>query len=55
MITLLISVGSTAWIYNKFSKRSGGGNIKPAIIGAGVSGIVLFVILFLILSTVLKK
>ncbi|MGZ6005239.1 MAG: hypothetical protein ACXWLH_03735 [Candidatus Saccharimonadales bacterium] len=55
MISLLIAVGSTAWIYNKFAKRTGGGNLKPAVIGAAVTGVILFIIVFLTLSAVLKK
>jgi hypothetical protein len=55
VIALLVSLGSTAWIYNKFSKRSGDGNLKPAIIAAAVSGLILFIVSFSLLSLIIKK
>ena len=55
VISLLMSLGASAWLYSKFARRSGGGNTQPAIIGAAISGLVLFLILYLTLNTVLKK
>ncbi|HSX53055.1 MAG TPA: hypothetical protein VLF90_01650 [Patescibacteria group bacterium] len=55
IISLLLSLGVSAWLYSKFARRSGGGNTKPAIIGAAISGLVLFIILYLTLNSVLKK
>ncbi len=55
LISLMLSGGTAAWLYTKFGRRSGGGNTGPALIGAGVSGFILFIVLYLTLSTVLNK
>ncbi len=54
VISLLISAGSGAWLYNKFTKRSGGGNNGPAVIGAIVCAVILFIVLLLALNTFVK-
>jgi hypothetical protein len=55
VMALLISVGAGAWIFSKMARRSGGGNTKPAIIGASVVAVILFIILLLTFSTYLNK
>ncbi len=55
LISLIMAGGTATWLYVKFGRRSGGGNIGPALIGAGVSGFILFIVLYLTLSTVLNK
>lgn len=54
VMALLISVGAGAWLYSKLARRTGGGNTGPAIIGASVVALILFIILFLTFNSVLR-
>jgi len=55
VISLLVALGVAGWIYYKFfSRRTGEGNTRPAIIGSVVVGVIIFVIVFLALSTFIK-
>ena len=54
-ISLLVAAGSTAWFHSKFAKRSGGGNIKPAITRAAAVGLILFLIIFLLVDYFKEK
>lgn len=51
LIAFLVSVGATAWIYNKFM-RSTGGNTKNALISAGIAGGAIFIGMLLVLMFV---
>lgn len=50
-IALLLAVGASVWIYSKFMYRTGG-NAKSAVSAAGVSGVLIFVILLVVLSII---
>lgn len=53
VLSLIIAGGVGVWIYNKSLQRTGMGNNQPAIVGAIVSTIIIFVVLYLTLSTLL--
>ncbi|HXY17908.1 MAG TPA: hypothetical protein VEH48_00615 [Candidatus Nitrosopolaris sp.] len=53
IISFLVSISASTWIYTKFMKYSGN-NSKTAIIGAIISAIIIFFIFFSILNLVLK-
>ena len=55
IIALFLSIGTGTWLYTKFARTSGGGNTKSALIGAGVTTLILFIIIFFTLSVFLKK
>lgn len=48
LIAFLVSVGATAWIYNKFM-RSTGGNTKNSVVSAAVAGAAIFIFMLLAL------
>jgi predicted ABC-type exoprotein transport system permease subunit len=54
VISLLFSIGSGAWIYNKLL-RGTGNNKKNSAIAAAISLIVIFVIFYFVLATINKK
>jgi hypothetical protein len=52
VLSLLVAVGVSIWLYSRFfARRSGEGNMGPAAIGTAVVGIVLFIILYLTLTS----
>jgi hypothetical protein len=49
LIAFLVAVGATAWIYNKFMRNTG--NLtQRSFIAAGISGIVIFLVVWIILG-----
>ena len=54
MIAFLIGLSGGVWMYYKFAKRTGSGNLKPAVIGGAVVGLILFIIAFLSLGPLLN-
>ncbi len=55
-LALIISISASVWLYARFfSRRTGGGNAKPAIIGSVVVGVILFIVVFFALATFLPK
>jgi len=48
-IAFLMAIGTAAWVYSKF-QRSTGGNTQNALIGAGVVGVIVFVLVFSLLN-----
>jgi len=54
LIAFLFSVGVATWFYSKMSRRSGGGNSTPAIIGSIVVAAVLFPISYYVFHAILK-
>jgi hypothetical protein len=48
-IAFLLAAGASTWIYSKFM-RSTGGNTKNAVIAAGISGVLLFVLTLIVLG-----
>jgi hypothetical protein len=54
VIAFLFAIGSSAWVYKKLLRTTGNNN-KNALIGATVTGLVLFLILFLVLNSLTKK
>lgn len=51
-ISLLLAVGASAWLYTKFMRYSGN-NTKQAAIATSVSGIIIFVVFYLILGLII--
>lgn len=49
LIAFLIAVGATAWIYNKFM-RTTGNLTQRSFVAAAVSGIVIFLVAWIILG-----
>jgi hypothetical protein len=54
VIAFLIGLGFAGWMYSKIY-RSTGGNTRNALITAGVAGLAVFVIIFIIFNMVLPK
>ncbi len=54
LIAFIVGLSSGVWVYYKFAKRTGSGNLKPAAIGGAVVGLMLFIISLIILSMILK-
>ncbi len=53
-ISLLASICIGGWLYSKFVKRSGG-NMGPAVIGAVVCAVVIFIVLLVAINTFVKQ
>ncbi|HLG91005.1 MAG TPA: hypothetical protein VI336_02500 [Candidatus Saccharimonadales bacterium] len=52
LIAFLIAVGATAWIYNRFMHNTG--NLtQRSFMAAGISGIVIFLMAWIILGLIL--
>lgn len=49
VIAFMLAIGASAWIYAKLM-RTTGGNTKSALTGAGISGVLLFVLTLIVLS-----
>ena len=49
VIAFMLAIGASAWIYAKLM-RTTGGNTKSALMGAGISGVLLFVLTLIVLS-----
>ncbi len=49
VISFLLAIGTATWVYSKFH-RSTGGNTQNALMGAGVVGIIVFILMFTLLS-----
>ena len=50
----MFSIGAGAWIYNK-TMKSTGSQVKPSLMVSGSAGLLIFIVLFYLLSAVLKK
>ena len=48
-IAFLVAIGSGVWIYRKFMKYTGGNN-QNSIIGAIVSGVIIFIVMLTLLG-----
>lgn len=51
LISFLFAIGAATWLYTKFQKYSGN-NTKAAAIATAVSGLVIFGVMFSILSLI---
>lgn len=51
--SMLFSIGIGVWVYTKLARQTGYGNQKSAYIGAGISALVIFIILFSTLSMIM--
>lgn len=49
LVAFLFAIGAAAWVYSKFNRKTGG-NTQSAVIGAGVVGLVVFVLAFTLLA-----
>ncbi len=52
IISLLFALGAGAWLYTKFMRYSGN-NTQQAAIATGVSSVIIFFVLYLILGLIL--
>ncbi|HLB66494.1 MAG TPA: hypothetical protein VJJ78_02790 [Candidatus Saccharimonadales bacterium] len=48
-IAFLAGIGSSGWVYSK-TQRKTGGNTKSSVITAGVCGIAVFIVLWILLE-----
>ena len=56
VISLLMAVGAGTWIFSKFQRSSGGSvNTKQSVIAAAVSALLIFIFIYLLLGTFVKK
>lgn len=53
VVSLLFALGIGTWLYTKFMRYSGN-NTQQSAIATGVSAVIIFVVLYLILGLVLK-
>lgn len=51
VVALLLGIGVTAWVYNKFM-RSTGGNTQNSLIGSSAIGVLAFVVMLLIMNAI---
>lgn len=51
LLALIVAASAGTFIYTKLARSSGQGNTKNAAIGAGASGLVIFIIAFTLLKT----
>lgn len=49
VISFLMAIGVAAWVYNKFM-NSTGNNTKSAATGAGITGLLVFILMMVVLS-----
>jgi hypothetical protein len=52
LISLFITAGACAWLYNYLQKRSGG-NTEQTIIATGVTGMIMLLVLYTALGLIL--
>ena len=56
IISFLMAAGAGAWIFSKFQRSTGGGdNTKTSLIAAAVSALLIFIFMYLLLGTIIKK
>lgn len=53
LIALMFSIGASTWIFSKLQQNNGYGNNQSALIGATVSGVIIFIIMYMILNIVM--
>jgi hypothetical protein len=53
LVSLFITAGACAWIFNYLQKRSGG-NTEQSAVATGVAGMIMFLILYTALGLILK-
>lgn len=51
IVALLASVGIATWLYTKFMRRSGG-NTKNSLLVAGLLGLIIFFIVWSVMSMI---
>lgn len=54
LIAFLATASAVAWTYNKAQRRTGG-NLKNAMVVAGVVGLIVFIVMMTILNIVGNK
>lgn len=55
LIAFVFAIGFAGWIYSLLSRQTGNGNQKSAIIGAGISGLLAFIVVFTLASMLFKN
>lgn len=55
IIALMASVGITTWAYSKLQQRTGYGNPRDAFIGAVTTGIIAFIVLYMLAKTLIPS
>jgi Co/Zn/Cd efflux system component len=52
LIALMFSIGASTWIFSKLQQRTGYGNNQSALIGAAVSGVIIFIITYILFNII---
>jgi hypothetical protein len=52
LISFLFAAGAATWIYTKFQRYSGN-NTQQSLMASGISGLMIFLVFFLILKLIL--
>lgn len=47
LTSLLVAIGGGTWIYSRLQQRTGYGNSRSAIIGAGLAALGIFMVIYL--------
>lgn len=47
-VALLFSLGAATWVYTKLQQRTGYGNASSALKGAAITGLIAFVVLYML-------
>jgi hypothetical protein len=55
LLSALLSMGASVWIFTKLQNQTGYGNSRNAFIGAGIAFVLLFVVVFSISKMVLHN
>lgn len=48
LTALFLSVGAGTWIFLKLQQRTGYGNVRSALKGAGISAAIIFIIAYMV-------
>jgi hypothetical protein len=52
LVSLMVSVGASTWLYTKLQKNSGN-NTQRSLIASAIAGVIFFIIMLSILSLIL--
>lgn len=54
LIAFLATLSAATWVYTKANRRTGG-NTQNALVVAGVAGIIVFIVVFTVVSMITSK
>lgn len=55
LVAVMFTAGFGMWVYAKLQRNTGGGNNKNALIGAGVAGVIGFIVVFSLFRMILPS